>query len=340
MKLRHYVIRRILLLFPVLLGVITITFFLIYLVPSNPARLIAGPRATGDQLKQINLELGLDKPIYVRYFMYLKKLIKGDLGRSILTRRPVLDDLMTFFPATLELTLASMLIMVPMGILLGVISAIKRNSSLDHIIRIFALSGVSMPVYWLGLILLLVFYFKLGILPGPGRLDPHIVPPPMITGLYILDSLLTGRWDAFTSSIKHIILPAMTLAYATTGMTARVMRSSMLDVISAEYIRTARAKGLGFWQIVFRHALRNALIAPLTFIGYQFGYLLAGAVLTESIFGWPGLGRYAVEAMTNVDFPAVLGVVILTTIIYVIVNLVVDIAYVVIDPRIRLGGKE
>ncbi len=340
MKIHHYILRRLLLLIPVLLGTVTITFFLIYLVPSNPARLIAGPRATGEQLEKIRLELGLDEPIYIRYFKYLGRLLKGDLGRSILTRRPVLDDLLTFFPATLELTLVSMLIMVPLGIFFGVLSAVKRNSALDHIIRVFALSGVSMPVYWFGLILLLVFYFKLGIFPGPGRLDPHIVPPPTITGLYIIDSLLAGRWDAFINSIEHIILPAVTLAYATTGMTARITRSSMLEVIGAEYIRAAKAKGLSPREIILKHALRNALIAPVTFIGYEFGYLLAGAVLTETIFGWPGLGRYAVEAMTNVDFPAVLGVVILTTFVYVIVNLIVDIAYVIIDPRIRLGKGE
>lgn len=340
MRLHHYILRRLLLIFPVLLGTVTITFFLIYLVPNNPARLIAGPRATEEQLKQIRTELGLDKPVYVQYYMYLKRLVKGDLGRSILTRRPVLEDLLNFFPATLELTLVSMLIMVPLGIFFGVLSAVKRNSFLDHVVRVFALSGVSMPVYWLGLILLLVFYFKLDLLPGPGRLDPHIVPPPAITGLYILDSLLLRRWDALLNSIEHIILPALTLAYATTGMTARITRSSMLEVMGADYIRTAKAKGLDFRQIVLKHALRNALIAPVTFIGYEFGYLLAGAVLTETIFGWPGLGRYAVEAMTNVDFPAVLGVVILTTFIYVIVNLLVDIAYVVIDPRIRLGRSE
>lgn len=340
MKLHHYVLRRLLLLFPVLLGTITITFFLIYLIPANPARLIAGPRATGEQLEQIRIELGLDKPIYVQYLRYLGRVIRGDLGRSILTRRPVLDDLLTFFPATLELTLFSMLIMIPLGILFGVISAIRRNSLLDHAIRIFALSGVSMPVYWLGLILLLLFYFKLGLFPGPGRLDPYIVPPPTITGLYIIDSLLTGRWDAFVNGIEHIVLPAVTLAYATTGMTARITRSSMLEVIGAEFIKTAKAKGLSPKEIIFKHALRNALIAPVTFIGYEFGYLLAGAVLTETIFGWPGLGRYAVEAMTNVDFPAILGVVILTTFVYVIVNLLVDIAYVIIDPRIRLGKAE
>ncbi len=323
-----------------LLGTVTITFFLMYLVPSNPARLIAGPHATGEQLKQITKELGLDKPLYVQYFTYLGRLIRGDFGRSILTRRPVLQDLLTYFPATLELTLVSMLIMIPLGIFFGVLSAVKRNSILDHVIRVFALSGVSMPVYWLGLILLLVFYFKLGIFPGPGRLDPYITPPQTITGLYIVDSILTGNWEALVNSVKHIVLPAVTLAYATTGMTARITRSSMLEVIGAEFIKTAKAKGLSPRRVIFKHALRNALIAPITLIGYEFGYLLAGAVLTETIFGWPGLGRYAVESMTNVDFPAVLGVVILTTFVYVLVNLAVDIAYVIIDPRIRLGKSE
>ena len=337
MKLYQYIIRRLLLLIPVLLGTVTITFFLMYAVPSNPARMIAGPHATGDQIERITKELGLDQPLYIQYFRYIRRLLKGDFGRSILTRRPVIQELKTYFPATFELTLVSMLIMVPLGILFGVISAVKRNSLADHTIRIFALSGVSMPIYWLGLILLLVFYFKLGILPGPGRIDPYITPPKDITGLYLLDSLLTGNWEAFTNSLKHIILPAITLAYATTGMTARITRSSMLEVIQAEYIKTAKAKGLGPRAIIMRHALRNALIAPITLIGYEFGYLLAGAVLTETIFGWPGLGRYAVESMTNVDFPAVLGVVILMTFIYVIMNLLVDIAYVIIDPRIRLG---
>lgn len=337
MKLHHYIIRRLIFLIPVLLGTVTITFFLMYSVPSNPARMIAGPHATGDQIKKITKELGLDQPLYVQYFKYLDRLARGDFGRSILTRRPVVDDLLTYFPATMELTLASMVFMILFGIFFGIISAVRRNSLTDHAIRVFALSGVSMPIYWLGLILLFVFYFKLGILPGPGRIDPYISAPAHITGLYIIDSLLTGNWEALFSSAKHIILPAVTLAYATTGMTARITRSSMLEVIQSEFIKTAKAKGLNQRKVIIRHALRNALVAPVTFIGYEFGYLLAGAVLTETIFGWPGLGSYAVESMTNVDFPAVLGVVILMTFIYVFVNLAVDILYIMIDPRIRLG---
>ena len=337
MKLHHYIIRRLIFLIPVLLGTVTITFFLMYSVPSNPARMIAGPHATGDQIKKITEELGLNQPLYVQYFKYLNRLARGDFGRSILTRRPVVDDLLTYFPATMELTLASMVFMILFGIFFGIISAVKRNSLTDHAIRVFALSGVSMPIYWLGLILLFIFYFKLGILPGPGRIDPYISAPAHITGLYIIDSLLTGNWEALFSSVKHIILPAVTLAYATTGMTARITRSSMLEVIQSEFIKTAKAKGLSQRKVIIRHALRNALVAPVTFIGYEFGYLLAGAVLTETIFGWPGLGSYAVESMTNVDFPAVLGVVILMTFIYVFVNLAVDVLYIIIDPRIRLG---
>jgi peptide/nickel transport system permease protein len=263
--------------------------------------------------------------------------LRGDLGRSIRTRRPVSDDLVDSFPATLELSFAALLVSMLVGIPAGVWSAIFRGRLPDLIVRIAALAGGSLPVFWLGLVVIAVGYYQLGWFPGGGRIDTFVSPPPPRTGLYVIDSLLSGDLDALRSSLLHLVLPALTLGYFSTAVIARMTRSSMLEVLGQDYMRTARAKGLTERLIVLRHGLRNALIPTVTVIGLTFGSLLSGAVLTETIFSWPGLGRYATASAVSLDFPAVLGVTLLAAVVYPVANLAVDIAYYWLDPRIQRG---
>ena len=248
------------------------------------------------------------------------------------------DDLAQFLPATLELTVAAMFFATLIGMPLGVLAAIYRDRWVDHLTRFLALIGVSVPVFWLGLLLLNVFYFNLSLLPGPGRLDPHMAAPKTITGLFTVDALLNGDWQALWSAIRHLFLPAIVLGSYIMGSISRMTRSSLLDVLSQDYMRTARAKGLSEWTQITRHALRNALIPTITVIGLAFGDLMSGAVLTETIFSWPGVGRYAVLAASFLDLQAIMGVTVTIATIYIVVNLAVDITYSLIDPRIRVGG--
>lgn len=336
MKIIKFTLKRILLLIPVLIGVTVLTFTLSHIVPSNPAVVALGPHATKETVKAFNKKWGLDQPLYVQYFRYVKSLCKGDLGTSMYTLRPVSRDLMDYFPATFELTAASLLFCVALGIPIGVISAIRKDHLEDHISRFFSLIGVSMPVFWLGLLMLLVFYFGLGWFPGGGRLSVGLAPPPHITGLYTVDSLLAGDWSKFKDSVLHLIMPATCLGFAVTGVISRMTRSSMLDVLQEQYIGTAEAKGLSRVRVVFWHALINAILPVITVSGVLFGQLLAGAVLTETIFDWPGVGLYIVTAIMHSDFQPVMGFTVLVAVVYVLINLIVDILYVLIDPRISL----
>lgn len=336
MKLHQYVLRRILLTIPVLFGVIVITFVVSHLIPGDPARLMAGPHAPPEVILNLRLKMGLDKPIYEQFFVYFSDLLHGDFGMSITTRRPVLDDLMRFFPATLELTIASMILSVAVGIPLGIVSATRHNKIPDHVSRIFSLTGVATPVFWSGLMVLLVFYYILGLVPGPGRLDVGVPMPRQITGLLVLDSILAGNLQAFVNSIGHLILPTAVLAFSTMGMIVRMVRSSMLEVLREDYIVMARSKGLPERTVVYRHAFKNALIPTITLTGLIFGSLLSGTVLVETIFSWPGIGRYAVTAITYLDFAAVMGYTLIVTLVYIVVNLCVDVLYAIVDPRIRL----
>ncbi|MGC9529054.1 MAG: ABC transporter permease [Candidatus Bipolaricaulaceae bacterium] len=333
MNLYAYVGRRLLLLVPTLLGVLTVTFFISHIVPGDAAQMIAGPRATAEIIARIRQEYGLDRPLHVQYGLYLSQVLRGDLGRSILTRRPVARDILDYFPATFELTTAALLIAVVVGIPLGMVSAVYRNRTVDHVSRAFSVVGVSMPIFWLGLLLMLVFYMKLGVLPGAGRVSGD--PPDRVTGLYVLDSLLTGNWRAFADAALHLVMPACTLAFAVLARITRMTRSSMLEAFAQDYVRTARAKGLGERWVAVRHALRNALIPTLTVIGLSYGELLGGAVATELIFAWPGMTHYVVGSMTSLDFPAVMGVTLVISLVYILVNLVVDVSYALVDPRIR-----
>jgi peptide/nickel transport system permease protein len=317
----------------VLAGVSVITFAISHLIPSDPVAAALGDRASEGQISQFRAEYGLDKPLAEQYLLYVSHLVHGDLGISIRTRNPVADDLRTFFPATFELSVAALLISLFMGIPLGIWSALFQDRLPDSIVRVFSLIGGSMPTFWLGLVLIGVAYGRLGLLPSGGRIDDFIQPPPAITGLYVVDSLLSGNMVALKSSLQHLVLPAFTLGYFATAVIARMMRSSMLEVLPQDFIRTARAKGLSERLIILRHALPNAMIPSLTIIGIALGSLLSGAVLTETVFSWPGLGRYATASAMSLDFPAVMGVTLLAAVIYSVANLVVDLGYGWLDPR-------
>lgn len=333
MNLYVYVGRRLLFLVPTLLGVVAITFLISHIVPGDAAQLIAGPRATAQVIQRIRQEYGLDEPLHVQFAVYVSQVARGDFGQSIRTRRPVSADIRDFFPATFELTTTAMFLAVVLGIPLGIISAVWRDRFLDHASRVFSVTGVSMPIFWLGLLMMLVFYIHLSILPGPGRISGE--PPDWVTGLYILDSVLTWNWSAFGDAALHLVMPAFALAFAVLARVSRMTRSSMLETFDQDFVRTARAKGLSELWVVAKHALRNALIPTLTVVGLAYGELLGGAVATELIFAWPGMTHYVVGSMTSLDFPAVMGVTLVIAFIYILVNLVVDVTYAFIDPRIR-----
>lgn len=332
-----FLLRRLIGLVAVLAGVSVITFFVSHVVPADPAAAALGDHASDEQIAAFRREYGLDRPLVEQYLIYINGLLHGDLGKSIRTRRPVLDDLRDFFPATFELSLAALLVSLCIGIPAGVWSALERNRWPDHLVRVFSLIGGSLPIFWLGLLLIGLLYYRLGWLPGGGRIDQFIPPPRPITSLYVVDSLLSGNTAALKSSLHHLLLPAFTLGYFSTAIIARITRSSMLEVLHQDYIRTAYAKGLRARIVLIRHALRNALIPTLTIVGITFGSLLSGAVLTETIFSWPGLGRYATFSAISLDFPAVMGVTLLAALIYTLANTVVDLLYHLLDPRIRYG---
>ncbi len=337
MRFVGFLLRRVVGIAAVMIGVSVITFAISHVVPADPAVAALGDHATDAQIAAFRAEYHLDRPLPEQYATYVVGLLHGDLGRSIRTRRSVADDLADSFPATLELSLAALAISLLIGIPAGIWSAIYRGRLPDVIVRVAALAGGSLPVFWLGLIVIGLFYYQLGWFPGGGRLDTFVSPPPTRTGLYVVDSVLALDVDALRSSLIHLVLPSLTLGYFSTAVVARMTRSSMLEVLGQDYMRTARAKGLAERLIVVRHGLRNALIPTVTVIGLTFGSLLSGAGLTETIFSWPGLGRYATASAISLDFPAVLGVTLLAAIVYPVANLAVDIAYYWLDPRIQRG---
>jgi len=326
--------KRLLGLLLVVFGVSLITFTISHLIPGDPARLIAGDRASDALVAGIRHQLGLDLPLYQQYGRYVLDLVQGDLGTSIRTNRPVLEDLQAFFPATLELALVALFLAIVGGVPLGVLSAVYHNRAIDQIARTLAVTGISTPAFWLGLGAIVLFYGHLGWLPGGGRLSEGLTPPSTITGFYLIDSLLAGNFSLFVDALKHLILPAATLGFVTLGVISRQIRSAMLDQLGEDYIRTARAYGLSKWTVILRHALPNALIPSVTVLGLTLGDLLYGAVLTETVFAWPGMGAYVVKSIQSLDFPAVMGFAILVSFIYVLLNMAIDLLYRVIDPRI------
>ena len=321
-----------------LFGAILVAFLVAHLVPADPLAVVLSDTATKDpSIRAAYMKRwGLDRPLPEQFLFYLANVVHGDLGESFTTRRPVLRDLAQFLPATIELSCAAFAVSVVFGVPLGVWAALRHNRLADHAARLLSLVGAASPIFWTGLIALYIFYYVLRWAPGPGQLDPHLARPPAVTGFLIVDSLVAGRVDAFVSALGHIILPALVLGWFIMGLTARTTRSSLLEVLSADYLRTARAKGLGEGRVIGLHALRNALIPVLTVTGLAFASLLSGAVLTETVFAWPGIGRYAVTAATRLDYPAILGVTLLTAVIYLSVNFIVDVLYSVLDPRIRV----
>ncbi|MCI8430218.1 MAG: ABC transporter permease [Lachnospiraceae bacterium] len=329
--------KRLAYLVVMLFGVATLVFILTKMIPGDPTVANLSQRALNDPevVAAYKAKYGLDQPIFVQYVLYIKNLLKFDLGTSIRTNKPVLAELARCYPATIELALFAILLAAVFGILFGVISAIRRNSILDQAVRAVSVTGVSIPSFWFALLVLYFFYYKLHIFPGPGRLSNSFSAPATVTGLYVLDSLLEGNIPKAMDALSHLILPGTVLAAFTMGLITRTTRSNLLDVMSMDYIRTARAKGIGRVGLIVRHALGNALIPVLTVIGLGLGNLLGGMVLVETIFNWPGVGQFAYESVLSADFPAIIGVALLIALNYMIINTVVDILYGVIDPRVR-----
>jgi peptide/nickel transport system permease protein len=330
----RYAVRRSLTIIPVLLGVSVLVFSFIHLIPGDPALTMLGERATPEKVEEVRRQLGLDRPIPEQYLIYLGKIVRGDLGISIVRGDPVLTDLLRRFPATVELATAAIFLALLLGIPIGIVSAVWRNSLMDSLSRVWALAGVSMPIFWLGLMLAWFFGVQLRWLPTGFRLDTGTAFEPW-TNFVILDAALQRNWAVLRDALRHLILPAVALATIPLAVIARMTRASMLEVLSQEYIRTAEAKGLTQAAVILRHALRNALLPVLTVVGLQVGHLLAGAILTETIFSWPGIGLWVYESIEARDYAIVQGASLFIAVIFVVVNLVTDVLYAAIDPRIK-----
>jgi len=329
-----YIARRLLYLIPLLLAISLLVFLMIRLIPGDPAQIKLGEKGTEEDLKRMREELGLDKPLHIQYWRYLKRLLKGDLGRSIRTNNKVTNEIKTSFPATIELTVLSMIIASIIGIFLGVISAVKQYTWIDNLSMVGALVGISMPVFWIGMMLMLIFSWKLGWFPISGRINLE-ANLEIITQFYLIDSIITGNWVAFKSTLSHLILPAITLATIPVAMIARMTRSTTLDVLNKDYVRTARAKGLKERVVIWKHVFKNSLIPVVTIIGLQFGSFLGGAVLTETVFARAGVGRLLINGITGRDFAVMQGAVLVIATFFILLNLIVDILYAYLNPKIR-----
>ncbi|KAF0820490.1 Dipeptide ABC transporter, permease protein DppB [Bacillus sp. ZZV12-4809] len=334
MAMLSYTLKRLFSLIPVLLGLSLIVFFMIRAIPGNPAQIILGQLATKEAVEELTKQLGLDQPWYLQYFTYLGDLLTGDLGESLRTKTEISQEIWPYLAATIELTLVAMLIAVFIGVNAGIISAWYQNSWFDYVAMVLALIGVSMPIFWLGLMEQWAFAIKLDWLPTSGREEVRN-PIEAITNIYMIDTLLQGRIDQFWDVIRHLILPAFALATIPMAIIARITRSTMLEVMRSDFVRTARAKGLRMFWVVYKHSLKNAIIPVLTIIGLQMGLLLGGAILTETIFSWPGIGRYIYEAINYRDYPVIQSGILIIAFIFVMINLVVDLLYAAIDPRIK-----
>jgi len=332
-----YFLKRVLLIVPTLFGVTVITFTLTYLLPGNPALVKAGPLATPEHIAEMERRMGLDRPVAVQYWRYLSGVLRGDLGESATTGRPVLQDLLQRVPATLELTLASLLVALGVGIPLGVLAAVRRDSWVDHVSRLLGVGGVAMPTFWTGLLVLYVFFYKLRLAPPPlGRLSTGVSAPTSITGLYTIDALIGANWTALRSALAQLVLPALTLGFSVVAPPLQKKRATMLETLESDYIKAAWAAGLPRRTIVYGDALRNCLIPVITLIGVVFGFLMAGNVVVEIVFAWPGIGNYAVTSLMSKDSGPIQSFVLFVAVVYVVVNLAVDLAYGFVDPRIRL----
>ncbi len=329
-----YTIRRLLSVIPVLIGMTIIVFAIVRAIPGDPAQVILGQRATADAIASLTKELGLDRPWYIQYFDYIKQLFSGDLGTSLRTKTPIMEEVWPYIAATLELTFVAMLLAVFIGVNAGIISAWFSNSWFDYLAMVLALIGVSMPIFWLGLMEQWAFSIQLGWLPTSGRENIRD-PIDSITNLYLIDTLIQGNFNQFITAVKHLILPSVALATIPMAIIARMTRSTMLEVMKSDFIRTARAKGVSMFWVVYKHSLKNAFIPVLTVIGLQTGLLLGGAILTETIFAWPGIGRYLYDAINYRDYPVIQSGILLIATAFVFINLIVDLLYALVDPRIK-----
>jgi peptide/nickel transport system permease protein len=340
MNIRVYLVRRLALLVFVLTGIVVITFLVVRVMPSDPARLYLGGRARADQLAQAREELGLNKPLIIQFGIYVGDLVKGNWGESLRTRRPVLDEIRTFFPESFELICSAMLLAAVLGIALGVLSAVRKAHAFDHVSRILAIIGVSLPSFFLALVLQVIFFEKLNILPVAGQISVSVAqahPVRTITGMLVVDSAIAGNFVAFWDALRHLILPTLALAAYPAGMVMRMTRSTMLEALESDYIKMARAMGVHNYYISFRYALKNSLPPVLTVFGLMIAYSLVGTFYVEQVFAWPGLGSYGTASILSLDFPAIIGVTIVVALAYVILNLVVDLLIVWIDPRVALS---
>ena len=340
MQRLDYILKRIVMAIFVLISVSILTFFIARVVPSNPAAAWVGPHPTKEQIEKATLELGLDKPLYVQYQRYMQDLLSGDLGTSVRTHQPILSDIKTFLPATLELVLIGMLIATLVGIPLGVISGAFKGSWIDHLTRLVSIAGVSMPAFLLGLLLQLLFFRQLGLLPLGARLSTEVAlfdPVTPITRMYLVDSVVTGNWTAFKDASIHIILPALALATYPIALAIRMTRSTIIEVLNEKYIMAARISGIRERTVLFMLALKNAIVPTLNALGLAFVYSLTGAILIEVIFSWPGLGTYVTNAVLGVDFPVIVSVTLIMTVFYIAINLILDILHAFIDPRVIIS---
>jgi len=332
--MKWYIIKRLLQIIPVVLGVTLIAFSLIHLAPGDPVRTMLGQHATQQEIDETRAKYGLDQPLYVQYFIWLGDVLKGDLGRSILSHEQVTTEIASRFPNTIELAIAAMIFAILIGVVAGIISATKQYSVADYSVMGIALFGISMPVFWLGIMLMMIFGVFLGWLPIGGRID-LLLPFNHITGLMVVDSIITGNGAALISVLRHLILPAIALGTIPMAIIARTTRSSMLEILRQDFIRTERAKGLSERKVIYKHAIRNAMVPVVTVIGLNFGLLLSGAILTETVFSWPGVGRLVVDSVYARDYPLVIGCILVFALVFVIVNLITDLLYTYIDPRIH-----
>ncbi len=329
--------QRLLSALPNLVGVVVITFLLTRAIPGDPAAYFAGGAATQEAVEQVRKQLGLDKPLLEQFFRYVANLAQGDLGLSLTTGQPVLKELVARLPASLELVLLALLLACAIAIPLGVAAATRPGSWVDQVARVITTAGVSLPTFFTGLLLSYVFYFLLGWAPSPlGRLDPLYSPPPLVTGLYLIDAALAGDRALWWASFKQLILPVLTMTIFVLAPIARMTRASMLAVLSSDFVRTARASGLSATTVLVRYALRNALLPVVTTLGMVFGFMIGSSVVIEKVFGWPGVGSYAIDALTASDYAPVQGFVLSMGILFVLLNLLIDVLYVVIDPRVKV----
>ena len=333
--MKSYIVKRLLTIVITLLGLSIVVFVVSRVAPGDPAKLAAGPDATEEMVQVIRQEFGLDKPLPVQYLHYTKGLLRGDFGKSIRTRHAAWEDIKAFLPATFELVFVSIAFSLVLGILFGVLSAVYRDTWVDHSMRAFSVAGVAVPMFWLGIMLQILLAAKIHLLPIGGRLDTSVLPPASITRFFLIDSLLTGNWKVFWNAFQHILLPAFVLSFPALASITRINRAEMLEVLHRDFVLNEKAQGISDRVVIWKYALKNALIPTLTMIGLRYGWMLGGTILVETVFDWPGIGQYAVAAAVYSDFQPVMGVTIILGLNFMVVNLLVDLGYGFLDPRVR-----